>query len=272
MKQFFLTGFFTITIGFLWFGLQISQANAQVPQVPTVEIKSSASAAKKSFVLLELYTSEGCPTCPPADANLARLEKEQPVADAEIITLALHVDYWNSLSWKDQYSSPMFSRRQQIYSQALKTGSNYTPQMIVDGQTQFIGNNMTKARKAITDAAKILKATIEIAPTADKYKIKISDIPTHGNATVFLAITEDNLSSSFKNGVNSGKKPEHISVVREILSLGMLAAEQKNLELETVLQVKSAWKKEDLKLIVFVQENASRRVLGVGRLPLDEEN
>jgi len=270
-KQLLLIGLTAILIGFFMFGLQISQAVAQAPQVQTNEIKNSVVSEKKAFVLLELYTSEGCPTCPPADANLAFLEKEQPFVQAEIITLALHVDYWNSLSWKDQYSSPMFSRRQQIYSMALKVNSNYTPQMIVDGQTQFVGNNMAKAHKAITEAAKIQKATIEIAPAADKYKIKISDIPTHGNATIFLAITEDNLPSSLKNGVTSGKNPEHISVVRELKSLGFLTAEQKDLELETILQIQSAWRKENLKLVVFVQENGSRKVLGVGRLTLIEE-
>jgi len=268
MKQLLSAGLTAFLIGFFVFGLQISRAIAQVPQVQTSELKNSVTSEKKAFVLLELYTSEGCPTCPPADANLAFLEKEQPFVQAEIITLALHVDYWNSLSWKDQYSSPMFSRRQQIYSLAMKIDSNYTPQMIVDGQTQFTGNNMAKAHKAILEAAKIQKATIEIAPTADKYKIKISDIPAHGNATVFLAITEDNLPSSSKNGKKLGERPEHISVVREIKSLGFLTAEQKNFELETILQIQSAWKKENLKLVVFVQENFSRKVLGVRRIKI----
>ncbi|MBA4182960.1 MAG: DUF1223 domain-containing protein [Acidobacteria bacterium] len=266
MKQFFVFAIFTLFVIFFAGVLQINEVIAQVPPEQSNKAKSPTNSDKKAFVLLELFTSEGCPTCPPADANLAFLEKEQPFVQAEIITLALHVDYWNSLSWKDQYSSPMFSRRQQIYSLAMKIDSNYTPQMIVDGRTQFIGNNMAKAHKAITEAAKIQKATIEIAPTADKYKIKISDIPAHGNATVFLVITEDNLPSSHKNGENSSKRPEHISVVRELKSLGFLTAEQKDLELETILQIQTAWKKENLKLVVFVQENGSRKVLGVGRI------
>jgi hypothetical protein len=269
MKQFFAFVLFVFFNGFFAGVLQTGEAIAQVPSAQVNQTKSPTNSDKKVFVLLELFTSEGCPTCPPADANLAFLEKEQPFVQAEIVTLALHVDYWNSLSWKDQYSSPMFSRRQQIYSMALKINSNYTPQMIVDGQTQFIGNNMAKAHKAITEAAKIQKATIEIAAAADKYKIKISDIPTHGNATIFLAITEDNLASSVKNGESSSKKPEHISVVRELKSLGFLTAEQKNLELETVLQIQSVWKKENLKLVVFVQDNASRKILGVGRLNIN---
>ncbi len=266
MKQFFLTGFFVLATGFLWFGLQAAQANAQAA---ANETKNPVGATRKSFVLVELYTSEGCPTCPPADANLARLEKEQPIADTEIVTLALHVDYWNSLSWKDEYSSPLFSRRQQIYSMALKSGSNYTPQMVVDGQTQFIGNNMAKARQAINDAAKTQKATIEIAPNAANYKIRISDIPAHENATVFLAITEDNLASNRKSGLKSEAKIEHASVVRELKSLGILTSQQTSLEIDTALQLQPVWKKENLKLVVFVQENASRKILGTGKVILN---
>jgi len=226
---------------------------------------------QKSFVLLELYTSEGCPTCPPADANLARLEREQPVADTEIVTLALHVDYWNSLKWKDEYSSPIFSRRQQIYTQALKTYSNYTPQMIVDGRTEFVGSNLAKAQKIVTDAAKLQKAKIEITASADKFKVKVAGVPTHQIATIFLAVTEDNLVSNRKYGAAADKRAAHVSVVRELKSLGALAAEQANSELETVLQIQPEWKKENLKLVVFVQENASRKILGVGRISIGEK-
>ena len=269
MRQFFLTGLLTMATGFLSFGFQGVRANAQVPQAAVAnEIKNPAVAAKKSFVLLELYTSEGCPTCPPADANLARLEREQPIADTEIITLALHVDYWNSVTWKDVYSSPLFSRRQQIYSRALKVNQNYTPQMIVDGRHEFAGNNLAKAHKAIDEAAKISKAAIEITSNGAGYKIEITDITAHENATVFLAITEDNLASNRKSELQPSKKVQLVSVVRELKSLGMLAAPQTNLEIETILQIQSNWKKENLKLVVFVQENASRRILGASRIKI----
>jgi len=262
MKRFLLTGIIAILTGFFAFG---SQTNAQMPQVQTGEIKNQVNAEKRSFVLLELYTSEGCPTCPPADANLAFLEKEQPFADTEIVTLALHIDYLNSVVWKDLYSSPIFSRRQQLYSQALKIGATYTPQMIVDGQTGFSGNNIVKAQKAILNAAKIQKAKVEIIPAADKIKINISDLPAHQIATIFLAVTEDNLASNRKNDAKSDNQLTNMSVVRELKSLGMLTAQQMNLEIETALQIQPAWKKENLKLVVFVQENTSRKVLGVSR-------
>ena len=265
MKRFLLSGITAVLIGVFAFG---SQTNAQAPPIQTGEIKNPVAAEKKSFVLLELFTSEGCPSCPPADANLAFLEKEQPFADTEIVTLALHVDYLNSVVWKDLYSSPIFSRRQQIYSQALKTGAIYTPQMIVDGQTGFTGRNLAKAQKAILEAAKSPKATIEIIQTDEILKVKITDIPTHQNATIFLVMIEDNLTSNRKSGSATNKKAEPITAVRELKSLGMLTPEQSNLEFETVLQIQPAWKKENLRFVIFVQENASRKVLGVNRKSL----
>jgi len=261
MKRFLLPGITAFLIGF--FAIN-SQLNAQSP-VAAGDLKNSVNAPKKSFVLLELFTSEGCPTCPPADANLAFLEKEQPFADTEIVTLALHIDYLNSVVWKDLYSSPIFSRRQQLYSQALKIGATYTPQMIVDGHTGFTGSNLAKAQKAILEAAKSPKATIEIIQTDETLKVKIADVPAHQTATIFLAVIENNLISNRKSNNSTNKKVELISAVRELKSIGMLPTEQSSLELETVLQIPPAWKKENLKFIVFVQENASRRVLGVNR-------
>lgn len=232
-----------------------------------VSYSQTSDTKEKAFVLLELFTSEGCPTCPPADANLAFFEREQPFANTEIVTLALHVDYWNSTKWRDVYSSPIFSRRQQLYSQALKINQNYTPQMIVDGQAEFTGNSLSKAQKAILDAGKTPKATIELSNENDKVKIKISNAPAHENATVFLAVTESNLVSNRK-GVKGEKFPEHVSVVRNLASLGMLTAQQANFELETALQIQPEWKRENLKLVIFVQENASRKIFGATRTNL----
>lgn len=253
-----------LTIGLTILALSFLRIETTAQKLPD----QTKNHSKKSFVLLELFTSEGCPTCPPADANLAFLEREQPFADTEVVTLALHVDYWNSVNWKDAYSSPVFSRRQQIYSQALKVNQSYTPQMIVDGRIEFTGNNIAKAQRAILEAAKTPKARIEIAAAAaaDKYTIKISDVPAHENATVFLAVTESGLASNRKGVTQFGTDAGQTSIVRSLSSLGMLTAAQTNLELETALQINSEWKRENLKIVVFVQENASRKILGVGRM------
>jgi hypothetical protein len=217
-------------------------------------------------VLVELFTSEGCSSCPPADRALAFLDKEQPYPQAEVITLALHVDYWNSLGWKDEFSTALFTQRQELYAEKLKVDSTYTPQMIVDGKIEFVGSDTGKAARAIAEAAKVQKGKIEIVKNNDKLSVKITDLPVHENSNIFLAIAEDNLISNVGRGENSGKKLEHQSVVRELRSIGTLKPQEESAEIETNLQFNQGWKKENLKLVVFVQENDSRKILGVGRI------
>lgn len=223
----------------------------------------SLKSETKTPVLVELYTSEGCSSCPPAERALASLQKEQPHQNAEIITLAFHVDYWNHLGWQDRFSSPLFSQRQQFYANKLNNGTSYTPQMVVDGSYEFVGSNAGKAKQFINEAAKVTKAKIEIEKNGESLKVKISDIPKHENATVYLAIAENNLSSDVKKGENSGVKLEHISVVRELRLLGSLSAENQNFAAENLLQIQPDWKKENLKLVVFIQEKQSRKIIGV---------
>ncbi len=238
--------------------------------VQKVEHESSEPPASsdRQPVLVELFTSEGCSSCPPADRNLVFLEKQQPVARAEIITLAFHVDYWDRLGWKDRFSSPLYSRRQQIYTQVLNLESNYTPQMVVDGRTQFVGSDSGKASNAILKSAETAKASIEVAVEQDHLKVKITNAPIHGEATVYAAIAEDGISTRVERGENSGKTLEHISVVRELKTMGVLAANQNELEVSSDLRIGADWKSENLKVVVFVQENEARRIIGVGKVKL----
>ena len=269
MKQLFIIGLLTIFSSVFSCSLQNNSAMSEMPQLNIDPTPQTEKAINKMPVLVELYTSEGCSSCPPADRVLMQLEKEQSNPNAEIITLALHVDYWNRLGWTDEFSSPLFSQRQSVYGQRMKLDGIYTPQMIVDGQKQFVGSNLSEANNAITESSKNEKAAIELANAENNsLKIKISDVPKHENATVFLAIAEDNLSTNIKGGENSGRKLEHTSVVRELKSVGMLTAEQNNFEGVVAPQFQPNWKKENLKLVVFIQENASRKILGVNRISL----
>lgn len=229
------------------------------------ESKAVSATSQKSPVLVELFTSEGCSSCPPADKNLAVLEK-QSSANAEIITLGLHVDYWNNIGWKDRYSSPLFSQRQEIYGQKFKIDSIYTPQMIVDGTREFVGSNLDEANIAVSEAAKMPKAKIELAMAEDKLKINISAIPAHENASVFLAVAEDNLSTKIGGGENGGSTLQHTSVVRQLIPVGRILSTDKNFQTETALQIQPEWKRENLKFVIFVQENQSRRILGANFL------
>ena len=221
-------------------------------------------AQTKTPVLVELFTSEGCPTCPPADANLLLLELRQPVADVEIIPLALHVDYWNSATWQDKYSSPLFSRRQEIYSRIFKLGGTFTPQMVIDGAAQLIGGKLDEARQKIAEAAKLNKAKIELSLADDKLKITLENLPPHQNSTVYLAVAESELPNNLIAA--SGNSAKHPPTVRALLSVGSIAANAAGFQIETFLQLQPEWKKENLNFVVFVQDNVSRRVIALGQV------
>src|SRR4051794_14486618 len=109
--------------------------------------------AERTPVLVELFTSEGCSSCPPADELLAELARTQPINGALIVPMALHVDYWNNLGWPDRFAGKAFTDRQHEYGDAMKLRGLYTPQMIVDGQTEFVGSDRDAARRAIERAA-----------------------------------------------------------------------------------------------------------------------
>jgi hypothetical protein len=232
---------------------------------------SQPATGSRQPVLVELFTSEGCSSCPPADRNLIFLEKQQPVSQAEIITLAFHVDYWDRLGWKDRFSSAEFSARQESYVKAFGLGSNYTPQMVVDGTEEFVGSDSGKATKEILAAAGSAKASIELLVQADGFRAKITNAPKHGESTVYAAIAEDSISSRVERGENAGSTLEHVSVVRELKTLGMLPADKNELELSSDFQIGADWKRENLKVVVFIQENETRRIIGAGRAKLNKD-
>jgi hypothetical protein len=237
----------------------------------------------RSPVIVELFTSEGCSSCPPADAALAQLQKTQPVAGAEVIALSEHVDYWNYIGWSDPFSSAAFSARQETYAQALGQEERiYTPQMIVDGHTEFVGNGMNKAIEVIAKAARSPKADVRIIPLKTQTEkdnqeirlgVSVKNLPPVDNgdaAEVVLAVTEDNLSSDVSRGENSGRKLAHTAVVREMRSLGAIDPASKTFDSETTAAIAIGWKHDDLRVVIFVQERAHRRVLGAASIKLGE--
>lgn len=216
-------------------------------------------------VLVELFTSEGCSSCPPADRQLNFLETQQPVSGAEVITLAFHVDYWDRLGWKDAYSSAEFSERQNQYVQRMNLDSSYTPQMVVDGQAEFVGSNGGQATDAIAKAAVQPKAVIDIKLTEINADIEISGLPKHESATVYLAAAEDGIVTDVKNGENGGKKLPHISIVRKLEVIGKLFPADTAFKASAKLATGSGWKKKNIKYIVFAQEDVSGRVIAIGK-------
>ena len=227
----------------------------------------SAPGAGPVPVMVELFTSEGCSSCPPADVLLSKLD-QQPINGVEIIVLSEHVDYWNSLGWQDPFSSADFSKRQSAYGDAFRSSSVYTPQMIVDGQQQFVGSDEKRAQSAIIKAAKEARAKVELQFTS-KLSINITDLPhvtTDDAAEVLLAVTESNLSSEVPRGENAGRSLKHTAVVRHLQTVGEVAAGSNKFTADAAVSFNTSWRKENLRIVVFIQERRTRRVLGAASL------
>ena len=129
--------------------------------IPFAAIVMIAGAAPRVPVLVELFTSEGCSSCPPADALLAELAASQPVDGVEIVPMSLHVDYWDDLGWRDPFDSPAFSERQRAYASAFREESIYTPELVIDGDAHFAANRQ-RAIEAIARAAKATRAELKL--------------------------------------------------------------------------------------------------------------
>ena len=229
-------------------------------------------------VLVELFTSEGCSSCPPADELLMRLEKTQPVPGAKIIVLSEHVDYWNRLGWKDPYSSASFTERQNGYARAFGNDDIYTPQMVVDGGVAFVGSSESKAREAITAAARLPKAAIEIKPgdmrngSTTPLVIRVAgsgDFKPGTEGEVILALTEDGLRSDVSRGENAGRKLVHTAVVRRLATLGSVKLSSGNV-FTAEPGLNKDWKRDRLSVVVFVQDRATRRILGAAAAAIGE--
>ena len=250
----------------------------------TTSVAGEASAVapgegRRTPVVVELFTSEGCSSCPPADALLARLEREQPVEGAEVVALAQHVDYWNDLGWADPFSSHAFSERQGEYAAVFGNDGVYTPQMIVDGRAEFPGGQSSKAFETIAQAAREPKAEVSLArgagetDTDDALRLsvrvvrlpKLSDGDT---ADVLLAVTESGLSSDIARGENAGRRLTHVGVVRALTKIGTLNAATPPFAADTTVALDKSWRRETLRAVVFLQERASRRVVGAASLKL----
>lgn len=223
-----------LTLPFAVFRHTKNVVKATNSEVSTQAGKTPATSA----VLVELFTSEGCSTCPPADRLLTELDENQPVNGAQVIALSEHVDYWNRLGWKDPFSSAQFTERQTDYSRTLRVEDIYTPQMIVDGRTEFVGNQRATALEAIARAAQSPKASIAAAVKSSAansitLSIQVSDVPdvSRGDrADVLLAITESGLMSNVARGENGGRRLTHSAVTRRMVKVGTIEGKAFNVE------------------------------------------
>lgn len=216
--------------------------------------------ARSSFAVVELFTSEGCSSCPPADQVLAELANDAKKNGRQIFPLAFHVDYWNSLGWKDPFSLPVSSERQEQYGAALHVNQSYTPQMIVNGNTEFVGSDRRRARKAI-DAALSLPSqglvALRVEADGDKQKIEYQVSSAPKDAVLCVAVVESGLVSQVRRGENAGRTLTHANVVREFVTLPL-----GGLTGSVVLESEFSSSKRDLQVIAFVQDPRTLAIFG----------
>jgi hypothetical protein len=225
------------------------------------------STAQRRPVLVELFTSEGCSSCPPADALLAQLDARQFVEGADAIVLSEHVTYWNPLGWSDPFSSEAMTNRQMEYVKHLGLQSAYTPQAVVDGAADVLGSDPAALKRAIAHAATLTKVelrldAVQFSGNALHFAVR-SARPLGGTLTLVLA--DDAAQSSVKRGENAGRDLRHVAVVRVMKTMGADAADGRPLELKLPQKLPPDPRSQGpkLRLVVFISDESSGRVLAV---------
>ena len=216
-----------------------------------------ALAGPRPPVLVELFTSEGCSSCPPADAALAALARDPALRSAKVVPLELHVDYWNQLGWADPFSAPEFTARQEAYARVLGGDGLYTPQMVVDGWVSGVASP-SGLRRGVEKAAARSKARLEVVVVA-RPGLEVTVRPPAGlTGRLMVALSEDRLTSKVERGENRGLTLAHAPVARLLVDDGPVGAEH-----HLRLGVAPGWRREQLRVVAFVQD-PSGRVVAVG--------
>jgi hypothetical protein len=224
-------------------------------------------------VLVELFTSEGCSSCPPADTLLQQLDHTQPVGGAQLIVLSEHVDYWNHIGWTDPYSSRLFSDRQSAYSDRFGLKSVYTPQMVVDGATEFAGNDARLAHQAVLKALAVTKVAVRISGISlDASKTLQAHIDTDAlpdtskirKAEVYIVVALNHAESQVLRGENSGHRLTHVGVVQSLTKVGSIAAGT-SFSQDVRVKLDSRTDPANLRVIAFIQQPGQKQILGVAQ-------
>lgn len=234
--------------------------------------QKNGNSLPRSPVVVELFTSEGCSSCPSADQMLNRLESEQLIDGVEIIALEEHVDYWNHDGWTDPFSSQEWTFRQQEYDQRFKNNGPFTPELVVDGHADCSGNAIEKAQKAIQEAAGSDKVQVTITKNGQvsgkgvSIALQVGPIPASGEQSKFdlwLAVTEKGLHTAVKAGENNGREWQHAPVLRSLQKIGSIPSKpQTQFAANHQVALGSAWKKENLRIVAFVQDHRTGKIFG----------
>jgi len=216
----------------------------------------SLAQDSRAPILVELFTSEGCSSCPPADRLLEQL-------DAHAVVLSEHVDYWNHDGWADPFSSAQWTARQEAYGGRFKLDGPYTPQMVIDGSVQFTGSDVSRAARELALAKERPKAEVRLERTGTGVQVKIENGGAGGD--VFLAIADDSGESEVRAGENRGRQLHHVAILRSLRKIGRIEREGR-FQREIALPEKTRRQRA----IVFLQQGDAGPISGVAMLPAEK--
>lgn len=235
-------------------------------------VAKAGSTPRPKVILVELFTSEGCSSCPPADELLREVDGTEPVTGQVIVGISEHVTYWNSLGWSDPFSSSAYTERQNGYGARFGLDGVYTPQMVVNGSEQFVGSDRNSLANAIRkEQNRSVPVDLHILSSRFSGDSLTVNFSATGDASlfdsdIFAVFTDDADQSNVLHGENAGRTLHHVAVARSIVRVAKLrAVAQQTVEIALPA---SFHKMPGHHLILFVQVPGSGRVLGADSKPL----
>jgi hypothetical protein len=235
------------------------------------QASTPAATAQRVPVLVELFTSEGCSDCPPADALLAKLDATQPISGARAIVLSEHVTYWNHQGWNDPFSLNAMTERQEDYARRFGLDSSYTPQMVVDGTEQFVGSNAHALIAAVEKEAKTPRQSVAIEGA--HWDQGTAQFSIHANvpagAKLVAVLAADATHQEVSGGENSGRTLHHTAVVRVMKKFNADAADGRELKLPGGPLAQKNEANDPVRLVVFLVDHKTGHVLGAAEQTLN---
>ncbi|MEX8547651.1 MAG: DUF1223 domain-containing protein [Mucilaginibacter sp.] len=228
---------------------------------------SLKNIAVKGFVVIELFTSQGCSSCPPADELVKKIQKESN--NLPVYILAFHVDYWNRLGWKDVFSSAAYSKRQNQYADWLNLQSIYTPQIVVNGRKEFIGSEEGTLRNAIKSSLQKPSPTTltldDVKFDKDQINLQYKIEGTTNNASLVLALVQKSATTNVKGGENGGRTLAHVQIVRNLQTLNLGGKNNGS----ATIAIPSTLNNQSLEVIAFLQNNSNGQILAAAKSGLN---
>jgi hypothetical protein len=252
-----MRAFVAIVVGVIALALAAAKLHAAHPPGP-----APAALLGATPVIVELFSSEGCSSCPPADAYLAELDRAQPIDGVSVVALEEHVDYWDDLGWRDPFAQASFGPRQRQYASALTDHRVYTPEIVIDGHLAVDGD-MNRAARDMQAARREARAHVTLERKGNAVHVDVRDVPVamgDDAAEVWLAITESGLSTRVERGENAGHLLTHAPVVRALRKVGLVT--EGTFLVDAPLELDPSWNRGSLRVVAFVQRVRTRRIVG----------